>query len=159
MEETRTEKPEVEEEPGKSWWERLYIPEVLKGLGTTLGHAAAPDNEVTIEYPEKHHLTRPGYRGEHRLKKDEWGRPKCVACQLCATACPSHCIHIVGSEAPWQDRDKVPKLFEIDLMRCIYCGYCEEACPCDAIELTAQYNQVMTDRAQFVRTMEDLLDV
>jgi NADH-quinone oxidoreductase subunit I len=56
---------------------------------------------------------------------------------LCATACPAHCIDIVGATAPpsWPDREKYPESFVIDELRCIYCGMCEEACPVEAIEL------------------------
>lgn len=148
--------------PAKSqqstWYERLYFPEIIKGLATTAKHLLFTPDE-TVQYPEEKLPVRPGYRGEHRLKKDELGRPKCVACHLCATACPSHCIHIVAQEAPWDDRDRVPKLFEIDMMRCIYCGLCEEACPCDAIELTALYNQCRTEREDWVHDMRKLLEV
>ena len=82
------------------------------------------------------------YRGVHRLNRDEQGRVKCVACYMCATACPAHCIHIVGEQAPWTDREKYPIKFDIDELRCIYCGMCEEACPVDAIELTYEYDIV-----------------
>lgn len=90
----------------------------------------------TIQYPEESRPAERGFRGEHRLKADEQGRPKCVACFMCQTACPSNCITITAMESPWPDREKVPASFEIDMLRCIYCGMCEEACPCDAIELT-----------------------
>ena len=50
------------------------------------------------------------YRGVHRLNRDEQGRVKCVACMLCATACPANCIAIEAAAAPpdWPDRDKFP---------------------------------------------------
>jgi NADH-quinone oxidoreductase subunit I len=110
-----------------------------------------------MQYPEERHIPRKGYRGEHRLKMDEQGRPKCVACFMCATACPAECITIVAQEAPWPDRDKVPAKFEIDLLKCIYCGMCEEACPCDAIELTQTFTQVSTTRAEKIHGMDRLL--
>jgi NADH-quinone oxidoreductase subunit I len=91
------------------------------------------------------------------LKMDAQGRPKCVACFMCATACPAECISIVAQPAPWPDRDKVPAKFEIDLLKCIYCGMCEEACPCDAIELTQKFTQVSTSRAEKVHGIERLL--
>jgi NADH-quinone oxidoreductase subunit I len=112
----------------------------------------------TQQYPEEKREPFPGYRGEHRLKKDAQGRPKCVACFCCATACPSRCIQIVAGEAPWPDREKYPVVFEVDLLRCIYCGMCEEACPCDAIELTPRFNTAMTSRAQAVYDRDRLLE-
>src|SRR5260370_11138698 len=94
--------------------------------------------------PEQYPGVKPGlpanYRGVHRLNRDEQGRVKCVACYMCATACPAHCIDIVAAPSPWPDREKYPELFAIDELRCIYCGMCEEACPVDAIELTSLYD-------------------
>ena len=140
---------------------RLYIPAILKGLRNTLLHMvkARGHRTFTIQYPEEKRPVRPGYRGEHRLKKDELGREKCVACFMCQTVCPAHCIRIVAEEAPWPDRDKRPQVFEIDMLRCIYCGMCEEACPCDAIELTEQFNVVATSRAEKIYDKEKLLSM
>ena len=82
---------------------------------------------------------------------------KCVACMMCPTICPARCIHIEAAEAPWDDREKYPKKFEIDELRCIFCGMCEEACPVDAIELTPEYDIVGLSRAEMVFDKEKLL--
>jgi len=137
--------------------ERTYLIPLIKGLGNTLRHMVKPWVNNTQQYPENRRAPFPGYRGEHRLKRDELGREKCVACFMCSTACPSHCIEIVAEEAPWADREKRPRLFNIDLMRCIYCGMCEEACPCDAIELTPVYNIPSRTRAEKIYDKERLL--
>ena len=77
---------------------------------------------MTVSYPEEEpQIDNPLiYRGVHRLNQDEQGRVKCVACFLCATACPAHCIDIVAAESPWPDREKYPESFTIDELRCIY---------------------------------------
>jgi NADH-quinone oxidoreductase subunit I len=134
---------------------RTYMVPVLGGLMKTLHRFFAP--KATLQYPEEQHVPRKGYRGEHRLKKDDAGRMKCVACFMCQTACPAECIQIVAAPSPWPDRDKIPMTFNIDLLKCIYCGMCEEACPCDAIELTPQYNIVATSRAEKVYDINKLL--
>lgn len=139
----------------KSWWVRLYLPAVFGGLWRTLKRMFRPD--ATVQYPEEKHVPRKGYRGEHRLKQDELGRMKCVACFLCSTACPAECIYIEAGESPWPDRDKIPVRFEIDLLKCIYCGMCEEACPCDAIELTPTFNIVSLTREEKIYDMQKLL--
>jgi len=141
------------------WKFLLYLPAVIKGLSNTFLHLikAKGHKTFTIQYPEVKRQVRPGYRGEHRLKKDAQGREKCVACFMCQTVCPALCIRIVAEEAPWNDRDKRPKTFEIDMLRCIYCGMCEEACPCDAIELTEKFNVVSTSRAEKIYDKEKLL--
>jgi NADH-quinone oxidoreductase subunit I len=142
----------------------LYLPAIFQGLAKTLQWMWRP--KFTEEYPHgpgmfrksrELHKPRVGYRGEHRLKKDDQGRPNCVACFMCATACPAECITIEAGVAPWPDRDKVPVRFEIDMLKCIYCGMCQEACPCDAIELTQTYTQVATSRAEKIYDMERLL--
>lgn len=135
---------------------KTYIGGAIKGMYITLRHLLF-ERRATLMYPEKKHIPDKGYRGEHRLKKDAQGRPKCVACFMCATACPAECITIVAGVAPWPDRDKVPVRFDIDMLKCIYCGMCEEACPCDAIELTEQYTIVATSRREKVYDMNKLL--
>jgi formate hydrogenlyase subunit 6/NADH:ubiquinone oxidoreductase subunit I len=106
---------------------KLYIPAAIKGMRHTMGRVF--QKKATLSYPEEVHVPRKGYRGEHRLKKDEVGRMKCVACLMCQTACPAECIQIVGAPSPWPDREKIPVVFNIDMLKCIYCGMCEEACP------------------------------
>ena len=129
------------EEPEIGFWESTFLPAIAKGLKTTLGHITQY-KPVTQQYPEQRPELPQHYRGVHRLNRDEQGRVKCVACMLCATACPANCIAIEAAPAPpdWPDRDKFPAEFVLDELRCIYCGMCEEACPVDAIELTHIYD-------------------
>ena len=89
------------------------------------------------------------------------GRVKCVACYMCSTACPAHCIDIVAAPAPeaWKDREKYPETFVIDELRCIYCGMCEQACPVDAIELTTLFDLTGFSREEMMFDKEKLLSV
>jgi NADH-quinone oxidoreductase subunit I len=123
--------------------------------------SALAGKTVTVQYPDEQTVRSPVYRGVHRLNKDENGRVKCVACMLCATACPAHCIDIVGATAPetWDDREKYPESFVIDELRCIYCGMCEEACPVDAIELTSLYDLTGLSREELIFDKAKLLSV
>lgn len=123
---------------------------------------------VTMQYPEQRPTLPPHFKGVHRLNRDDKGRVKCVACFLCSTACPAHCIEIEAAEADqtdphWADRDKYPSKFVIDELRCIYCGMCEEACPVDAIELTTLYNfselGASDSRRQYMFDREKLLEI
>ena len=149
--------------PSLSAAERLYLPQILGGMKVTLGHLIRNllfGKAMTIEYPEqKRDLRVENYRGVHRLNRDEDGRVACVACFMCATACPAHCIHIEGAESPWEDREKYPAKFDIDELRCIYCGMCEEACPVDAIELTPHYDLVGRSRQEMILGKEELLSI
>ena len=144
--------------------ERFFLPQIAAGLGVTGRHVvgvAFQKKAITVQYPEEQHVPSPNYRGVHRLNKDEHDRIKCVACMLCATACPAHCIDIVGASAPasWPDREKYPESFVIDELRCIYCGMCEEACPVEAIELTGLYDLTGLSREQMIFDKTKLLSV
>ncbi len=160
----------IELQPPKlSALDEFYIPQVLKGLGTTMKHlftVVAAGKDRVIQYPEERRedmavekggMLQITYRGVHRLNKDEEGRVKCVACFMCSTACPARCIHIEADQAPWADREKYPAKFDIDELRCIYCGMCEEACPVDAIELTSIYDIVGLTRQEMIFDKEKLL--
>ena len=147
------------EEPKLGLSGRMYLPLLFEGLRTTGHHLLS--KKVTVSFPEE----RPQfgnpliYRGVHRLNRDAEGRVKCVACFLCATACPAHCIDIVGIESPWPDREKYPETFVIDELRCIFCGMCEEACPVDAIELTSLFDLTGRSREEMIFDKEKLLSV
>jgi NADH-quinone oxidoreductase subunit I len=161
----------VLEEPRLSLADQFYVPQVLKGLGTTMRHmlnVVVRDKHRVVQYPEETRediavedggMLRQTYRGVHRLNKDEEGRVKCVACFMCSTACPARCIHIEAAESPWADREKYPAKFDIDELRCIDCGMCEEACPVDAIELTSVYDIVGLTRQEMIFDKSKLLRV
>jgi NADH-quinone oxidoreductase subunit I len=145
------------EEPKIGMLEQLYLPAIFAGLQTTVKHLFQP--KVTTQFPEERPTLPPNYRGVHRLNRDEQGRVRCVACYMCATACPAHCIDIVAAASPWPDREKYPETFVIDELRCIYCGMCEEACPVDAIELTSLYDLTGWSREEMMFDKEKLLSV
>jgi NADH-quinone oxidoreductase subunit I len=146
------------EEPKVGILERLYLPAIFAGMGTTMRHMLFTPS-VTVQFPEEQPKLPPNYKGVHRLNRDEQGRVKCVACYMCSTACPAHCIDIVAAPSPWSDREKYPEIFVIDELRCIYCGMCEEACPCDAIELTTLYDLTGLSREEMMFDKEKLLSV
>ncbi len=150
------------EEPQLGPAERLYLPQILDGMKTTIRHLGKSlfKERLTVQYPEqKRELRIENYRGVHRLNRDQQGHVACVACFMCSTACPAHCIHIEAGEAPWEDREKYPVKFDIDELRCIYCGMCEEACPVDAIELTPEFDLIGKSREEMILDKEELLAV
>jgi NADH-quinone oxidoreductase subunit I len=147
--------------PQMNLWDMLYVPAIVQGLQTTVRHMAKTlaGQDVTQRFPEERPKLPANYRGVHRLNRDEQGRVKCVACYLCATACPAHCIDIVAAPSPWPDREKYPETFVLDELRCIYCGMCEEACPVDAIELTTLFDLTGYTRKEMMFDKEKLLSV
>lgn len=131
----------------------MIIP-LVKGLSLTFQRFFS--KPITIRYPEQRWECYPRFRGRHQLKRKEDGSAKCVACQLCATVCPSECIRVVTVEGPEQQR--YAESYEIDLSRCIFCGYCVEACPVGAIVMTGDYELATYNRDDTQYNMEMLLE-
>jgi len=111
--------------------------------------------KATIQYPEQKPYLPPRYRGRIVLTRDPDGEERCVACNLCAVACPVGCISLQKGEKP--DGRWYPEWFRINFSRCIYCGLCEEACPTYAIQLTPDYEMAEYDRQNMVYEKEHLL--
>jgi len=111
---------------------------------------------VTIQYPEVVRPLPTRYRAAHRLMTRPDGKPRCVACLLCATVCPSECIIVEAAEDPDPEIQKTAARFEIDLTRCCFCGFCVEACPEDAIRMdTGKIDLACQRREQLTLTLRD----
>ena len=137
------------------WSDRFYLWAILKGMWITFQHLF--QKKYTVQYPEQKWPVPRGLRGAIRLNKDEQGRVKCVACEMCSTACPAKCISMTAGVAPWPDREKYPVEFQIDMLRCILCGMCQEACPEAAIELTEIYDFSADQRDKMIWNKDRLL--
>jgi NADH-quinone oxidoreductase subunit I len=125
----------------------------LQTLWTVFRHTFTPAD--TIQYPEQMPPLAPRYRGRIVLTRDPDGQERCVACNLCAVACPVDCIALQKTEdehGRWY-----PEWFRINFSRCIYCGFCEEACPTYAIQLTPDFEMSEYDRRNMVYEKEHLL--
>lgn len=129
------------------------LKEFLRGLSITARHLL-PGHSTTVEYPKVKLEPAERFRGLHRLVPEQ-DHEKCVACYLCATACPAKCITIEADED--ESGRKYPTVYQIDLLRCIFCGYCVEACPVEAIEMTGVYELANLRREDFTYTKERLL--
>ena len=157
-----------------TFYEKLYLPEIAKGLVITgrhffsnllvhtLNKVGLPVSEepmVTISYPEVKRDIVWRARTRHRLTKHPDGDPKCVACMMCATACPADCIYIEAKEHPNPEIEKAAASFDIDISKCIHCGFCVEACPKDAIRMdTNVVEMAHFDRRALIYDMEFLLN-
>ena len=125
-------------------------------VGTLWGvfrHAFHP--RVTKQYPEEPAYLPPRWRGRIILSRDPDGGERCVACYLCAAACPVDCIALQATED--ETGRRYPEFFRINFSRCIFCGFCEEACPTYAIQLTPDFEMSEYDRQSLVYEKKDLL--
>ncbi len=111
----------------------------------------------TISYPEERRRYSDRYRGAHILTARQDGTPRCVACYMCATACPADCIYIEPGQHPDPLIEKFPTRFEIDMLRCVFCGYCVEACPEEAIIMSRQSEICALARDETVWGIERLM--
>ena len=143
-----------------SFWEKLYLPAIFKGMMITFGHIFKKN--PTVNYPEKKRPFSPVFRGLHILNRDEEGRENCTACGLCALACPAEAISMEAAERqPGEENlyreEKYAAKYEINMLRCIFCGLCEEACPKDAIYLSETFAPADYQRQQFIYNKNELL--
>ncbi|MEZ5399145.1 MAG: NADH-quinone oxidoreductase subunit NuoI [Bryobacteraceae bacterium] len=132
---------------------------IVKGLGITLKEMMQPT--VTEDYPDVPPVFQERFRGKHVLQRDEYGLEKCVACFLCAAACPVECIYIEAEENTEKARisggERYASVYNIDYSRCIFCGYCVEACPTDAITHGHGFELAAYDTATLIQRKEDML--
>jgi NADH-quinone oxidoreductase subunit I len=128
----------------------LVLKELLRGVAITARHffvnmtfhalklfgvRTRRRGAVTIQYPEERKELSPRHRSLHRVLSREDGKPRCVACMLCVTVCPSECLSVEAAEDDDPEVQKYAARFVVDLNRCCFCGFCVEACPVDAIRM------------------------
>jgi NADH-quinone oxidoreductase subunit I len=110
---------------------------------------------ATVAYPDRRRRLPPRWRGRIILARDPDGQERCVACYLCAAACPVDCIALEATQDASGRR--YPAFFRINFSRCIFCGFCEEACPTCAIQLVGDFEMSEYARPSLVYEKDDLL--
>lgn len=129
-----------------NFWEKLYLPEIAKGLGITFRQMLKP--KFTRQYPEERWEPLGSYRGRPVLVKEEKGG-RCVACGLCSRVCPALAIEVQASETELV-KERYPIKFEINMLRCIFCGFCEEVCPEEAIIMSKDYDMIFASQEEAI---------
>lgn len=127
--------------------ERGYFSDIYHGLkslaigmGITLRYTFS--KVVTVQYPDRKIDFAPRYRGIH-----EFEAAKCIACDLCAKACPVDCIYI-----DYIGRGKNAKLtrYAIDYSKCLFCALCTEPCPVQCIHMGKLHDMSAFSREEMV---------
>jgi NADH-quinone oxidoreductase subunit I len=137
-----------------TFWEKIYIPEILKGLSLTFKNMVRP--KFTFEYPEEKFIPSGAYRGRPVLVEEENGEERCVACGLCSRVCPALAIEVQAAETE-HEKERFPEKFEINMLRCIFCGFCEEVCPEEAIVMSKDYELAFSSREEGIYGKDKLL--
>lgn len=116
----------------------IFLVDLIKGLAVTFRNQK-PSLIYTEQYPKERPFVAERYRGAPRLNvHPDTDETLCIACNLCALACPEQLI-VVGAERNKVTRRKELTTFTYDVSRCMFCGLCEDACPVDALELTQDF--------------------
>lgn len=123
-----------------SLWERMYIPEIVKGMKLTIRQMFEP--KFTTQYPDERFQPPASFRGRPVLVQEN-GVERCVACGLCSRVCPALAIEVQAGETEL-GKERYPEKFEINMIRCIFCGFCEEVCPEEAIIMSQEYELAFT---------------
>ncbi len=129
-----------------SWARRIFLVDLLKGMKVTFNYQP-PKNVYTEQYPRTRPEMAERYRGAPRLNNNpETGETLCIACNLCALACPENLIVVGWERAGGSSGKKSLTTFTYDTSRCMFCGLCEDACPVDALELTQDFEMATYSR-------------
>jgi NADH-quinone oxidoreductase subunit I len=107
---------------------------ILAGMRVTLKHCFA--KTITLQYPDVAPALMPRYRGFHFFEIE-----KCIACDLCAKACPVDCIYIEKTGPRKLDKESgiakggAMTRYAIDYAKCMFCALCVDPCPTDCIHM------------------------
>jgi NADH-quinone oxidoreductase subunit I len=150
---------------------RFFLADMFKGMWLTLKYnvGALTDKDsvkgfgiYTEQYPSVRPTVAPRFHGAPRLNMDpETHESLCIACNLCALACPEDCIDVIPMDievmvAGKPRKKKVLDEFIFDTSRCMFCALCQEACPTACLELTQEFELATYSRAGFVWNREML---
>ncbi|HEX8070454.1 MAG TPA: NADH-quinone oxidoreductase subunit I [Pyrinomonadaceae bacterium] len=150
---------------------RFFLVDLIAGLKLTLKFnvGALTDKDAvkgygiyTEQYPKARAEVAPRFHGAPRLNMDpETHETLCIACNLCALACPEDCIDVIPMDieitvAGKGRKKKVLDEFIFDTSRCMFCALCQEACPTACLELTQDFELATYSRAGFVWNREML---
>ncbi len=96
---------------------------------------------VTNEFPKTIAEPPDGFRGKPVI---DFAR--CIACDSCATACPTEAI---SAEVKNQGNSHPEKILSLDYGKCIFCGECETTCP-ETIHMTKEFQLATANKSDLL---------
>jgi NADH-quinone oxidoreductase subunit I len=128
---------------------KALMVDLIQGLTVTFKYQD-PKTVYTEQYPLERPAIAERYRGLPRMNVNpETGETLCIACNLCAMACPERLI-VVGSERNAVTKRKEMTTFTYDISRCMFCGLCVESCSTDCLELSQDFEMATYSRENLV---------
>ena len=134
-------------------WRTVYS--ILVGMRISLKYCFA--KTVTLQYPDMAPAIAPRYRGFHFFEIE-----KCIACDLCAKACPVDCIYIEKSgprkinKATGVAAGGAMTRYAIDYAKCMFCALCVDPCPTDCIHMGNLHDLSGFDRESMIVEFTEL---
>ena len=123
----------------------MTVRTILIGMRITLKYCFA--QTITVQYPDVAPVLQPRYRGIHFFEIE-----KCIACDLCAKACPVDCIYIEKTGPRKIDKATGIAMggamtrYAIDYSKCMFCSLCIDPCPTDCIHMGNIHDMSSFDR-------------
>ena len=111
---------------------------LLQGMGITLRAFFA--KKETLQYPEAKLVMPERFRGGEL----ELDHKKCIACGLCALACPNNVIALTTDKG--ENNKKYLTSYKHKAGLCLFCNLCLEACPTKALSWTQDYEMSVFNR-------------
>ncbi len=133
----------------------LTVRTILIGMRITLKYCFA--RTVTVQYPDMAPVLQPRFRGFHFFEIE-----KCIACDLCAKACPVDCIYIEKTGPRKIDKDTGIAVggamlrYAIDYSKCMFCALCTEPCPTECIHMGNIHDLSGYDRESMIVEFTEL---
>ncbi len=134
------------------------IASLIKGMSVTGKEFVTP--KITEEYPDNRDNlpVADRFRAVLRLKYDDQGDHKCIACGTCERVCSNGTISLDIKQVETWDGKKKKKLdkYMYDLGSCTFCQLCVTNCPTDALDFSNDFEQAVFTRGKLVKKLNYL---